>query len=236
MGNKRLSGLVYKPSLKQAKKRIPFNEIPGKNQKAPWISVGASHMIEQTTDLDVLQFVEDNNLWDNMDDLWWTCLFQGSNMVVKEVASSALFWVLGQDGFMAYGWPLIYEKHSSGKYLHFLPVLKGDGACMAQFHLTDPKQFQAVGFKFCGPKVQYLKNGGMSRELQPNSQSMHMVQQGDFKPILEFAASRAFFKLDLPLLRKIQKIVDAQSFDASDDLFLTVFKLCSKYLGVRRKH
>ena len=67
-------------------------------------------MIEQTTDLDVLQFVEEKDLWDNMDDLWWNCLFQGSNMVVKEVASSALFWVLGQDGFQAYGWPLIWEK------------------------------------------------------------------------------------------------------------------------------
>ena len=115
-----------------------------------------------------------------------------------------MYWVLGQEAFAGLGWPVEHDKHSSGKYTYPKPVMHVGSAQVHALHCTDPAQWIAVGFTFDGPVVQFLKNTCDGPELQGTNQMMHLRYNGEFVPLLQFAAAKAFYNMDLTLLKNIQ--------------------------------
>ena len=224
MGKSKLRAPVYKSNLKQAKKRVPFDKIPGPTPKPAWNSPAGCGLVHATIDLETAAWCDRESRWDALEDTWWCCLFRAKRIVVKHVSAEQWYLSLGDAGQAGLGWPVDMHVHPGGHYTFFTPSAQA-GTKVQFMHLVNPDEREACSFSWASPPEQFLMTKNLCKELDPQAQSLHLILQGEACPIMHLAAKSCFWDFPQTLCRKILKAVDKDSLAQGDTFFDVLSKL-----------
>lgn len=230
MARASLGNHVFKPTLKQAKKRVPLHRIPGFAAKPSWNSPGATSLVASTIDLYTAQWASQQGKWDELDRTWWACLLRGPQLVFRKRASDRWMLSLGDEVNAVLAWPVSRVQHSAGSYHYFVPDVSGD-SCVEVVHICDPSEFEAATFDWVSPPSQFLKVGGKCAELIGSRQSLHMVEKHTPRPLLEVVARNCFWDFSLATCNKILRELFPDEVVAGDDHFDVLQKLVGGILA-----
>ena len=97
MGKCKLRPPVFKSNLKQAKKRVPFDKIPGPTPKPAWNSPAACGLAHAAVDLETAAWCDTESRWDVLEDTWWCCLFRGKRIIVRHRNAEQWYLSLGDE-------------------------------------------------------------------------------------------------------------------------------------------
>lgn len=113
---RKLAKSVYKPCLTTAQKTIDWKAVTGFSATTSWNSPGASSLINATLDMELCNFLDLADKWDDIDKCWWSCLLQDGPMVVKKIGDLQWYLTLFEAAHVGITWPVELLMHSSTLY------------------------------------------------------------------------------------------------------------------------
>ena len=123
-----------------AKARWPIHLIMGKGQKTDWYSPTATSASHACVDLMTLTWAKEENAWDKLDDLWWSCLFRCRRLAFRMKGHEDDWFIsMGDEVHAIIGWPLVRKEHSLGAYNYFTLDAEADPVFL---HCPDPSAFE----------------------------------------------------------------------------------------------
>ena len=224
MGKSKLRTHFYKSNLKQAKKRVPFDKIPGPTPKPAWNSPAACGLAHSTIDLETAAWCDREFRWDALEDAWWCCLYRAKRIIVKHLDAEQWYLSLGDAGQAGLGWPVNMHVHSGGRYTFFAPSAQA-GAKVQFMHMGNPDEWEACSFSWASPPEQFLMVNDKCKELEAQAQSLHLIRQGEACPIMDLAAKSCFWDFPQILARKILKVVGKGLLEQGGTFFDVLSKL-----------
>ena len=187
-----------------------------------WYAPGAHNFWEHVSHDVLMDFCEKEGCLNKVKDTWKCCLVQSMTLVVRHTTHKAWFFVLGQaSSETVFGWPAQCHEHGEGGKIHFTLGSCSNIEEIPFLCVLDEESWEGYFFEWLAPASQVAQhNLSMSCV-----RAFPVWPQGEPKPILQVAASQAFFQLPRTSRTKVAKDICRLEVPKASSIFELIWMM-----------